>query len=164
MLTTLQKQIAEVSEAARTISHGMHPAILDDLGLVAALRKLAKDLNERRAAPIRFVGPAESPSLPRRQFAAAVYRIAQEALRNATKYAPSAPVTIHLREKANELLLTIKDTGPGFDPALVRGHSSIGIMNMEERARLLGGTLRVASRTGKGTTVTLRVPLAASSA
>jgi two-component system, chemotaxis family, CheB/CheR fusion protein len=164
MLATLQQQIAEVSEAARTISHGMHPAILDDLGLVAALRKLANDLNERRPAPVRFIGRAGSPSLLRRQLAAAVYRIAQEALRNATKYAPSAPVTIHLRANANELLLTIKDTGPGFDPASVRGRGGIGIMNMEERARLLGGTLRVSSRTGKGTTITLRVPLAASSA
>jgi two-component system, chemotaxis family, CheB/CheR fusion protein len=164
MLTTLQKQIAEVSEAARTISHGMHPAILDDLGLVAALRKLAADLNARGSAPVRFIGQPGSASLPRRQFAAAVYRIAQEALRNATKYAPSAPVTIRLSASANQLLLTIKDTGPGFDPASVRGQGGMGIMNMEERARLLGGTLRVASRTGKGTTITLRVPLAASSA
>jgi signal transduction histidine kinase len=62
------------------------------------------------------------------------------------------------------LLLTIKDTGPGFDPASVLGRGGIGIMNMEERARLLGGTLRVSSRTGKGATITLRVPLAASSA
>jgi len=158
-LTTLQQEIAELSEAARNISHGLHPAIIDDLGLAAALRKLASDFHEGHPASVRFIGRSLPSLLPRRQFASAVYRIAQEGLRNATKYAPAAPVTVHLRTKANELFLTIKDTGPGFDPASARSHGGLGIVNMQERAHLLGGKLQIDSQPGKGTAIKLRVPL-----
>jgi two-component system, chemotaxis family, CheB/CheR fusion protein len=159
MLTTLQTQVAELSDATRNISHGLHPAILDDLGLVAALRKLAKDLSRGRPTAVRFTSRVGRCSLPRRHFAAAIYRIAQEALHNAIKHTSGAGVTISLGCKRNELLLTIRDTGPGFDRSSVRGAGGLGIVNMEERARLLGATLRIDSRAGKSTTITLRAPL-----
>ena len=159
MLTTLQTQVAELSNATRNISHGLHPAILDDLGLVAALRKLAKDLSRGRFTAVRFTSRVGRCSLPRRHFAAAVYRIAQEALHNAIKHTSGAGVTIFLGCKRSELLLTIRDTGSGFDPSSVRGTGGLGIVDMEERARLLGATLRIDSRVGKSTTITLRAPL-----
>ena len=159
MLTSLQKQTAELSDATRNISHRLHPAILDDLGLVAALRKLAKDFSHGRASAVRFTSRVGTCSLPRGHFAGTLYRIAQEALRNAIKHANAVGITISLICKRNELLLTIRDTGPGFDPSSVRGTGGLGIVDMEERAHLLGATLRIDSRPGKRTTITLPVPL-----
>jgi signal transduction histidine kinase len=159
MLGSLQSQIAELSEVARNISHGLHPSILDDLGLVAALRKLAKDFSRGRSSPVRFTSRVGRCSLPRRHFAAGIYRIAQESLHNAVKYAPASELTISLSRKQSELVMTIEDSGPGFDPASVRGDGRLGIINMQERARLLGATIRIDSQPGKGTTITLRAPL-----
>jgi two-component system, chemotaxis family, CheB/CheR fusion protein len=159
MLTSLQRQTAELSDATRNISHRLHPAILDDLGLVAALRNLAKDFSHGRSSAVRFTSRVGTRSLPRGHFAGTVYRIAQEALRNAIKHANAVGITISLICKRNELLLTIRDTGPGFDPSSVRGAGGLGIVDMEERAHLLGATLRIESRAGKRTTITLRVPL-----
>jgi two-component system CheB/CheR fusion protein len=159
ILGSLQGQIAELSEVARNISHGLHPSILDDLGLVAALRKLAQDFSRGRSSPVRFTSRVGRCSLPKRHFAAGIYRIAQESLHNAVKYAPASELTISLRCKQNELQMTIEDSGPGFDPASVRGDGGLGIVNMQERARLLGATIRIDSQPRKGTTITLRAPL-----
>jgi signal transduction histidine kinase len=159
MLASLQKQTAELSDATRNISHRLHPAILDDLGLVAALRKLAKDFSHGRSSAVRFTSRVGTCSLPRGHCAGTIYRIAQEALRNAIKHANAVGITISLVCKRSELLLTIRDTGPGFNPSSVRGTGGLGIVDMEERARLLGATVRIDSRAGKSTTITLRVPL-----
>jgi signal transduction histidine kinase len=159
LLETLQTQIATLSDATRNISHGLHPSVIDDLGLVAALRKLTNEFALGRTAPVRFINRVGACSLPRRHFAAAVYRIAQEAVHNAGKHAATAGVTITLSCKRNELLLTVRDNGPGFDPAAVRGAGGLGIVNMEERARLLGAAFRIDSRPGKGATISLRAPL-----
>ncbi|HEY3454631.1 MAG TPA: PAS domain-containing protein, partial [Bryobacteraceae bacterium] len=159
MLTSLQTQIAELSDATRNISHGLHPAILDDLGLVAALRKLAKDFGHGRSSAVRFTSRVGACSLPAGHCAGTVYRIAQEALRNAIKHANAVGITISLVCKRSELLLTVRDTGPGFDPSSVRRTGGLGIVDMEERARLIGATLWIDSQAGKSTTITLRVPL-----
>jgi len=159
MLASLEGEIASLSDTARNISHRLHPAILDDLGLVAALRQLAEDFSSDGKLTVKFVSRVHSSKLPRGQFAGAAYQIAQEALRNVKKHGAKGPITINLGCKANEMRMTIKDRGPGFDPATVRRGSGLGIINMKERANLLGGYLQVESQPGSSTMVRLRLPL-----
>jgi two-component system CheB/CheR fusion protein len=159
LLKNLQAQVSDLSEVTRNLSHGLHPAIIDDLGVVAAVRKLTKELDTGRKGSIRFVNRAGKCSIPRKQFGSTVYRIAQEALRNAGKHAPNADVVVALSCNDNELLLTVRDNGPGFNPATARGAGGLGIVNMQERAQLIGAVLTIQSKPGKGTSVILRVVL-----
>jgi two-component system CheB/CheR fusion protein len=158
MLQVVQQRVADLSKEIRSISHRMHPAILDDLGLVTALRSLVEEIGSLRSAPIHFQCEARPASLPR-EHAGAVYRIAQEALRNAVRHAPQAAVIVSLTCTSKQLRLKVKDTGPGFDPVEIRARGHLGIVSMQERAYLLGGDLKIQSRPGKGATFTLRIPL-----
>jgi two-component system, chemotaxis family, CheB/CheR fusion protein len=158
MLQLVQHRVAGLLQEIRSISHRMHPAILDDLGLVTALRSLVEEIGSLRSAPIHFQCETQPASLPR-EHAGAVYRIAQEALRNAVRHAPQAAVIVRLTCTAKQLRLKVKDTGPGFDPVAIRARGHLGIVSMQERAHLLGGDLKIQSRPGKGATFTLRIPL-----
>ena len=88
-----------------------------------------------------------------------LYRISQEALRNVAKHAGRTHIKVNLREVAGGIELQILDAGLGFDPSDKR--SGLGLISMEERARLIGGRLRVQSALGKGTDITVNVPLTA---
>ena len=87
-----------------------------------------------------------------------LYRIVQEALANVRRHARATEVEIVLRTTARELVLAVRDNGVGFEPRR-EGQDRYGIVGMRERAKLLGGRLRVGSRPGNGTTITARVPL-----
>ncbi len=154
----LEEYVAQLASEARRLSHGLHPSILDDLGLAIALRRLVEDAQTSRAEPVTF-NQLDLPDEIPRDMAAALYRIAQEALRNIGKHAATGPVRVRLQARFGELRLSIADTGPGFDPAAVRGLGGLGIVSMQERARLIGGSLRLDSRPGAGTTIEVRVPL-----
>ena len=158
MFAILTRHISELSADVRDLSHRMHPSILEDLGLAAALRSLAEESELARSAPVHFTGDAIPHSLPL-PYANAVYRIAQEALSNAMKHAPEAPVDITLTAEAGVLRLSVRDMGPGFDLAAARGKGGLGIVSMQERAHPLGGDLQIHSHPGQGTTITLQASL-----
>ena len=157
-LATLQQLVTELGNDLRSLSHRMHPAMLEDLGLVPALRSLAENYDAIRPAPVEFKGEKVPASLSLAH-AGAVYRIAQEALNNTMKYAPDAPVVISVSLKGNALRLVVSDDGPGFDTAILRSRNGLGIINMQERAHALGGDVRVQSRPGEGTVITAEIPL-----
>lgn len=90
--------------------------------------------------------------------ATALYRIAQEVLRNATKHAPGAPVRVTLVTTAQAVQLTIEDAGPGFELSHAKAAGRLGLVSMQEGARLAGGTLFLSTRTGDGTTLTVGIP------
>ena len=140
----------------REVSHRLHPSVLEDLGLIAALRSLIASFRDD-GIDVSFRLPDEMPAL-NTDVATALYRIAQEALRNALKHAPGAPVHVTLEVRDNLVQLTIRDDGPGFDLTKVRLGGGLGILNMNERARLVHGTLLFNSRPGDGTAIEVRVP------
>jgi PAS domain S-box-containing protein len=157
-LQKLQRETASLSEHLRRISHRLHPAVLEDLGLEVAIRRLAEDFQPTRKAAVRCeIG--QLPNTIPLQTASAVFRIAQEALRNIGKHAPEAAVTIELTAEGGELRLSIQDNGPGFDSGQVRGAGGIGLISMQERAYLAGGTLAIVSAPGRGACIEARVPL-----
>ncbi|MFO0575461.1 MAG: CheR family methyltransferase [Polyangia bacterium] len=156
-IALLRTQIAELSDDLRRIAYQLHPAMLDDLGLSFALKSLVEEFGRREGVPVTFTCRDQPKTLPP-LIAGSLYRIAQEALRNIAKHAGKAPVRVQLVGTPRELRLQIQDQGRGFEPGEARVRGGMGILNMEERARLCGGTFRLKSRPGEGVTITVRVP------
>jgi signal transduction histidine kinase len=149
--TTLKQGLDDV----RTIVHGLVPTIRKfEEGLPAALRELALELARLVPCEVRC-DPVEIPTKQSFQ----LFRIAQEAAGNACKYAGAKTLSIALTEKDGALQLEIHDDGRGFDVAAQNG-SGLGLHSMKQRARAIGGHLRLKSRPGAGTTITCILPLA----
>ena len=162
-LRALGKEVNGLAEDIHRMSRRLHPAILDDLGLEAALREECEGFSRQTGIPIRFHATNVPRQLPG-DVGLCVYRIAQESLRNIGKHAQARSVQVDLSCDATAIMLSIEDVGDGFDLAEVRGKGGLGLISMEERARLVNGTLRVRSQPGVGTQVDLRVPLGRSAA
>jgi signal transduction histidine kinase len=135
---------------------GLRPPVLDDLGLTDGLASLARSIAQ---VQVRVVGTeCELPE----HVVIALYRIAQEALQNVVKHAHATQAEVELRCDATSVLLRVTDDGRGFDiAARPDGETSYGLRSMTERAELIGGSLRVTSRLGIGTTVTATAPVRA---
>jgi len=158
-LDRILTDLDSLSRHSRDISHRLHPSILDDLGLAAALRSLAEAFEERSNIPARFI-VRTVPERFSREISLAVYRIAQEALHNITKHAgDNATVTIALETRGGQLELTIRDSGVGFSPERLSSPNGLGLKSMAERAELVGGNLAVDSVPGHGTRLHIRIPL-----
>jgi signal transduction histidine kinase len=120
------------------------------------------DEHRRCGEEISLIVSGELPPLPLAA-QSALYRIVQEALRNAQRHAPQAPVRIELNvaPPENTLQLSIEDAGPGFELQAVRGRGGLGLLSMQERARSLGGSIEIDTAPDKGTRICVSVPLPA---
>lgn len=151
----IQEKLSQLAGFVRQVSHQLHPAVLEHSGLGAALRSYCKEvesLTSRRIA-IGFDG---SFAAVRPAVALCVYRVAQEAIQNSIKHARAEGAEVTLRCDDSAVYLTVSDRGIGLDPAAPRG---LGLVSMEERARLVHGTVEVKNRPGGGVSVELRAPL-----
>jgi len=157
-LIAAREQVHVLNDDVRVLSHRLHPAILNDLGLPAALKALVTEFGERYDMPVTFA-TQEVPDTISREVSIALYRITQEALRNVAKHAGKTHVKVTLDETDNELHLKIMDFGIGFDRDAELPSPGLGMISMQERARLAGGTLDVQSSLGQGTVITVEVPL-----
>jgi signal transduction histidine kinase len=159
-LETVRGAVVDALEEVRGLSHTVHPRVLDDLGLPAALRNLARDMEWRTEVPIALDVPLMiTGSLPRAS-ASVLYRIAQEALANALKHASPSAVKVSLRVDEQGATLEVTDDGRGFEPANVsRDGRGLGIFSMRERVALVDGAFDLTSGPGMGTRVRATVPL-----
>ncbi len=153
---SLRAGIAAASDEVRRIAHALHPSALEDLGITPALRALVENFRGNEQMMVTFSADGAPAPLPI-DVATGVYRIAQEALRNANKHAGRAHVKVLLRGTPSGIRLQVTDSGEGFDPHAPR--TGLGLISMEERARLMGGTLKVESKMGEGTRITVDVPV-----
>jgi len=156
-LRPLQLRAAEISQAVRRISHELHPSVLDDIGLEAALEQYCEEFEQRSGIATRFTSRNVPESL-RPEIARSIYHIAQECMHNVSKHSQTKTVSVTL-EFADEMLrLLVKDQGIGLsvDQPGTRG---IGFVAMKERANLVNGTLSIQSVTGAGTEVSVEVPM-----
>jgi signal transduction histidine kinase len=154
MLTLVDSSIHSV----RRIATDLRPSVLDNLGLVAALEWQAQEFQGRTGIACRFqVEEAEIGPDPKMD--TAVFRICQETLTNVARHAAASQVTIRLREEAGALVLTVADNGRGITDLGLTNRTSLGLLGMRERARLLGGTVSIEGRPGGGTTVSVQIPL-----
>ncbi len=147
-----------ITEEARDIARHLHPAILEDLGLAKALQSLCDDFSQQHGILVTFRVQGGPPSPFPIEAASCVYRVVQAALNNVASHSHAKHVTILLSGR-RDLRLSIRDDGIGFDPIAVRGAGGLGLISMEERIRMVGGTLRVRSRSGHGAEVHLTIPL-----
>lgn len=145
----------------RDLSHLLHPAVLDDLGLVAAADTYLQTFGKRHGIRTRFEQEGMAKRVgPGMEIAA--YRIVQEALTNTVKHAGATSCAVTVRHLAATLLVTIEDNGCGFDPValdLAGAAAGLGLIGIRERVAQLQGTLRVESAQGCGTRVTVEFPL-----
>ena len=149
-----------VLHTVRDLSHLLHPALLDDLGLAAASAWYLKGFGKRHGVRTDLLHDRMEERLgPETE--AAVYRIIQEALTNVAKHAQATSCRVYLQRLTNTLLVTIEDDGVGFDVAGARsadGSHGIGLVGIGERVAQLHGTVRLESGAGKGTRLTVEVP------
>lgn len=161
LAVTLHEQASEILEEVRRVARDQRPPLLDDLGLVAALEWLVDQARARSTARVELDVVGSVHRLPP-EVEVALYRVVQEALRNAERHADPEMIRITMRFD-EELLLTVEDDGRGFDVPPVTGDhvraGRLGLMGMQERSQLIGGELEIDSMPGAGTTITIRVSL-----
>lgn len=150
-----------MNELQRLIAD-LRPSHLDDLGLPAALRWYAGEVQERSTLKVSVEVFGEARALPG-AVNTALFRIAQEALTNVVRHASAHEARVRLRFGEDHLDLHISDDGRGFDPRPIPGRdrTAFGLLGIEERATLLGGTARIRSRPGEGTQVEVSLPYVA---
>jgi two-component system, NarL family, sensor kinase len=156
----LQARIAKASDEARHIAYQLHPSVLDDLGLMISLRSFCDEFAVRGDILMEFEGGQLPPSVPLK-VASCLYRIAQESLQNIAKYAHAKHVKVRLVPWKKGLHMSIEDDGVGFDPAAVHRKGRLGLVSMEERARLIDATLFIESKPDRGTRIAVTVPVLA---
>lgn len=162
LLAELGAVLDQAAGETRRIAHELRPATLESLGLSAALRMLPEQDRSRGGPRVSASVDDVDDSLPAAAHVV-VYRIVQEALTNARKYAAGANVSVRVRSHPGSLEAVVEDDGPGFDATAVR-HADAGggwgLVTMQERARMLGGRLQITSKLGRGTRVHLELPCA----
>eukprot|EP01035_Chromulina_nebulosa_P006138 gene6138-8309_t len=144
----------------RRIATELRPGVLDSLGLAAAIEWQAAEFQERTGIQCELKIEV-TETMWEREFSTACFRIFQETLTNITRHAHATHVTVSLAQDGADLLLTVRDNGRGITEKEISHPGSIGLMGMKERAAQAGGDVSFASSPRHGTTVTLRVPLAA---
>ncbi|WP_342315426.1 MASE1 domain-containing protein [Lysobacter sp. FW306-1B-D06B] len=160
LLGELQAAVTDVSEDVRRLSHELHPSLLRYTGLTMALRSLC----EAQPAELRVHAELdELPDLPL-EVSTALYRIAQESLRNVEKHAHASQVTVRLQRVGSDIQLEIGDDGVGLEDHRHDAPRGLGLLSMRERAREIGGELRLVSGLHGGTRVIARVAGVASQA
>jgi signal transduction histidine kinase len=155
----LRRLVTDALGGVRRLAFELRPTVLDDVGLLAAVERLAADMAARHgfAYQIEADGLGEAGRLPG-EVETVAYRVVQEALTNVVRHARAASVRIAVARSARRLRVAVTDDGVGFDPAAV-GLGSLGVRGMHERAAFVGGVIRFTSMSGRGTAVVLEVPL-----
>ncbi len=144
--------------AVQRISSELRPSVLDDLGLIAAIEVEARVFEERTAIECELSLPDQLDLDP--NVAAAIYRIIQEAFTNVARHSNATRVELRIRPRATELLIDIRDDGCGITDEQVHDSASLGLIGIRERASIIGGTVTVEGVPGRGTIVSVCIPIA----
>jgi signal transduction histidine kinase len=154
----LSAQMKKLSAEVHRISHDLHPAKLTQLGLTAAIAELCTAASSVHQIPTSFDHNSIPRSLPL-GMTLCLYRVAQESIQNAVKHSGAKHVGVELNLQQNEIRLCVADNGSGFDVESQQGTKSLGLVSMRERVRLVRGHIRIESKPGQGTRLTVRIPV-----
>jgi signal transduction histidine kinase len=165
-LTDSEDLVQEMCKEVRTISHLLHPPLLDEAGLSSALDWYAKGFAERSKIAVDLDCPDDFGRMPR-EMETAVFRLVQECLTNIHRHSGSATAKIRLHRSKHEVVIEVGDKGKGIpaeklDRMTSAGSPGVGITGMKERVRQLGGTLEINSD-GSGTRIIARLPISETS-
>ena len=162
--STLEDSTAEALEGVRRLALELRPPALDDLGLLAALGELAQRFADQLGIPVDYQARGPRGRLPA-EVELVLYRVAQEALTNVAKHARASHVWIDLDRTAEDVSLSVRDDGRGFEPAVATASDGrgigLGLFGMEERVALVGGRFTIWKRRGGGTEIFAFIPLSA---
>lgn len=155
---SVEEKVRVLAEDIHNLSRSMHPNILHDLGLAAALKAELDAFQRDHGVDTEFLREDVPGDLPP-EVALCFYRVAQESLRNIRKHSGASRVATTLKGTADGLAMTIEDFGDGFELDRVLRQGGLGLISMEERVLAVGGEFSVDSLPGRGTTVRVTVPL-----
>jgi len=159
-LLKLDRLLNQVHSRLRQLSHELRPTVLDDLGLMPAVRYLADSVSKRAGISIRIQSSLRVRLPPTVEIG--LYRVIQEALANAIKHSRARNVRIEIGKQKRKLLCVVKDDGVGFDPGILlskNGRRGLGLTGIQERLSGLGGTLHVRTQLGRGSALQFSLPL-----
>ncbi|HXY10640.1 MAG TPA: PAS domain S-box protein [Terriglobales bacterium] len=152
----LRKQTIEISNGVQALSHDLHSSQLEYLGVVAGMKSWCKEFGERQGMQIDC-SPDVQGTLPA-EIGLCLFRVLQEAVHNAAKHSGVKRIEVRLHEESDEIHLIIRDWGKGFDMEAAKQGRGLGLTSMQERVRLVHGTIVIDSKPMGGTTIHVRVP------
>jgi signal transduction histidine kinase len=144
----------------RRLSHQLHPAVLEHLGLVTALESYIVGFTGEQQIDVRLTADVGDERIPF-QTSICLYRVAVEALRNVARHSGAESAAVSLTRTSGNWELRVSDSGKGFDVETLAQSGGLGLISVEERLRLLEGSCEISSTLEHGTTLVVRVPLAA---
>lgn len=156
-LQELREETIAISSDVQTLSHELHSSKLEYLGVVSGMKSWCKEFSQRQKVDVDFKSDVSS-SLPF-EIGLSLFRVLQEALHNAVKHSGVKRVEVLLDEQSDQIHLLVRDSGCGFDAEAAKRGSGIGLTSMQERVRLINGTISFESKPMGGTTIRVRVPL-----
>lgn len=158
LLDEMHAELADAVEGVRRISQGLRPPALEDVGVEAAIRSHLRGLLARVEVDVEL-DVERIDGFTDAEGRLVVYRVVQEAMTNVVRHAGARRARIDVRLEGEEIAVRVRDDGSGFDADAMRLQGrGLGLLGMDERARLVGGRLRVDSTPGEGTLVELRIP------
>jgi PAS domain S-box-containing protein len=158
-MASMSKKLTDLLSELRSLSHELMPRNLGDVSLTGPMRELIGEFDQKADFQVTFSDRSVPEKIPS-AIMTTLFRLLQESLSNITKHAKAKHVFVTLVGTEQGIELAVQDDGIGFDPALVSGkRKSVGILGMQERLRLLGGTMQIDSRPNQGTTLTFTIPL-----
>lgn len=157
-ISRIIRAINQMVVTVRKISSELRPGLLDDLGLVAALEWYAHDFGKHSAIKTSFMTNLGDDKFSK-QLNIGLFRIFQESLTNVARHSQATRVDVSFMRHGQYVLLLIEDNGKGFSPAIVNSKKTLGILGMQERAIMMGGTYKIDSSPDRGAIIEVAVPL-----
>jgi PAS domain S-box-containing protein len=157
-LEDMRQETSGITDDVHRLSHRLHSSTLDYLGLVPALQKVTAEFSERHDISITFAHTSLPARLPS-EVALCLFRVAEESLTNIAKHSQAKSATVHVTGAADGIHLRVEDAGTGFDVTTLGSKAGLGFVSMQERLRVLRGTIHIDTALSRGTRIDAWVPL-----
>jgi PAS domain S-box-containing protein len=157
-IAALQQHTTEIASDVQSLSHELHSSRLEYLGIAVAMTTFCKEFSDQQNVEVDFAHDDVPRTLPQ-EISLCLFRVLQEALQNALKHSGVRHFDVELCYGSDEIHLTVKDSGSGFESKAAKGSRGLGLISMEERVKLLNGTFSIESRPKSGTRIHAHVPL-----
>jgi len=151
---TIKGLVENTVRTVRNMSLLLRPSMLDDLGLIPALKWQARETSKRTKMDVGVSAELDSDNLPD-EYKTCIYRVVQEALHNCARHSEASSVRIRFAQRADRVTLMVQDDGRGFESRNVKG---LGLLGINERVARLGGKCEIQSKPGMGTTIAVELP------
>ncbi|MFQ5841654.1 MAG: sensor histidine kinase, partial [Thermodesulfobacteriota bacterium] len=155
---SMSRLVDKTIRTVRRISTELRPGVLDDFGLAEAIKWQVQEFETRTGIKCNLTLPAQDISLDRHR-STSVFRVLQEILTNVARHANATEVNVAFRNEAGNLKVEVRDNGRGITESEISDTKSLGLLGLRERVSLLRGEFNISGIKGKGTTITVRVPL-----